>query len=116
MARTLTASDRKRLIKMASTLPAGSEERRAILAAFAHSGTAPENQAEDLRRELDKRVRGAGKVIHIQMADVMTGDGSWRAVLDTEYAALKAYYVYRRSPGVRFGESRNLGGWYIAVD
>ncbi len=32
MARTLTASDRKRLIKMASTMPVGSPERKAILA------------------------------------------------------------------------------------
>ena len=32
MARTLTASDRRSLIRLASTLPAGSEERRAILA------------------------------------------------------------------------------------
>ena len=30
--RTLTASDRKRLIKLASTMPAGSEERKVILA------------------------------------------------------------------------------------
>ena len=32
MSRTLTASDRSALIRLASTLPAGSEERRAILA------------------------------------------------------------------------------------
>ena len=32
MSRTLTASDRKRLIKLASTMPAGSEERKVILA------------------------------------------------------------------------------------
>ena len=31
MSRKLTASDRSALIKLASTLPAGSEERRAIL-------------------------------------------------------------------------------------
>ena len=116
MSHKLTASDRKALIRLASTMEKGSPERRVILAAFTHSGTAPEDQAEDLRRELDKRVRGAGKVIHIQMDDVMTSDGSWTAVFDTEYAALKAYYVYRRSPGVRFGEARNLGGWYVSVD
>jgi len=32
MSRTLTASDRKALIKLASTLPKGSDERKAILA------------------------------------------------------------------------------------
>ena len=32
MSRTLTASDRSALIRLASTLPAGSEERKAILA------------------------------------------------------------------------------------
>ena len=32
MPRTLTAADRSALIRLASTLPAGSEERRAILA------------------------------------------------------------------------------------
>ena len=32
MARTLTASDRKSLIRLASTLPVGSPERKAILA------------------------------------------------------------------------------------
>ena len=32
MSRTLTAADRSALIRLASTLPAGSDERRAILA------------------------------------------------------------------------------------
>ena len=32
MSRTLTASDRKALIRLASTLPKGSDERKAILA------------------------------------------------------------------------------------
>ena len=39
MARTLTASDRKSLIKLASTLPKGSPERKAILAGLADSAS-----------------------------------------------------------------------------
>ena len=40
MPRTLTASDRKRLIKMASTMPKGSPERKAILAGLAKASAA----------------------------------------------------------------------------
>ena len=42
MAKTLTASDRKSLIRLASSLPAGSPERRAILASLKQvKATAP---------------------------------------------------------------------------
>lgn len=41
MPRTLTASDRSALIRLASTLPAGSEERRAILAGLSKSARKP---------------------------------------------------------------------------
>ena len=37
MSRTLTAADRRALIRLASTMPAGSEERRAILAGLSSS-------------------------------------------------------------------------------
>lgn len=39
MARTLTASDRRSLIRLASTLPKGSPERKAILAGLADSAS-----------------------------------------------------------------------------
>ncbi len=39
MSRTLTASDRSRLIKMASTMAVGSPERKAILAGLAKAAT-----------------------------------------------------------------------------
>ena len=39
MARKLTASDRKRLIRMASEMPAGSPERKAILSGLAKAAT-----------------------------------------------------------------------------
>jgi hypothetical protein len=41
MSRTLTASDRRSLIRLASTLPAGSEERRVILAGLVYAGRNP---------------------------------------------------------------------------
>jgi hypothetical protein len=41
MAKTITASDRKALIRLASTLPVGSEERKAILAGLKTSGRDP---------------------------------------------------------------------------
>jgi len=40
MSRTLTASDRSALIRLASSLPAGSPERKAILAGLSKTGTA----------------------------------------------------------------------------
>ena len=45
MSRTLTASDRSRLIRLASTLPKGSEERKAILSGLSKT-------ARDLYPEL----------------------------------------------------------------
>jgi len=41
MSRTLTAADRSALIRLASTLPAGSAERRAILAGLSKSAARP---------------------------------------------------------------------------
>lgn len=113
---------RSKLIRLAAETPKG-PDRTALLdmlgptkvAAFSWGGTAPEHQVEKLRRELEKHTRGAGKVIYIR-ADDLTRSTGWTAVFDTEYAALKAYYTYRGSRGVRFGRSTNLGGWYMAVD
>lgn len=49
MSRTLTATDRSALIRLASTLPEGSAERRAILAGLV-AGTAPTNVLQALVR------------------------------------------------------------------
>lgn len=49
MSRTLTATDRSALIRLASTLPEGSAERRAILAGLV-AGTAPTNVLQALIR------------------------------------------------------------------
>ena len=58
MSRTLTASDRKTLIRLASTLPAGSEERKAVLAGLskvASSDRHPRTLRADLSRHPYKR-------------------------------------------------------------
>jgi len=47
MARTLTASDRKTLIKLASTLPVGSPERKVILAGLSKQGGLPDGNLPD---------------------------------------------------------------------
>jgi|APSaa5957512622_1039677.scaffolds.fasta_scaffold124269_2 hypothetical protein len=52
--KTLTASDRKSLIRLASELPEGSEERRAILSGLKQSKTAAGPRMEDLRGECVK--------------------------------------------------------------
>lgn len=49
MSRKLTASDRSALIRLASTLPAGSEERRAILAGLSKKANAWPSGTLDLR-------------------------------------------------------------------
>ena len=46
MARNLTASDRSRLIKLASTLPTGSPERKAILAGLSKTKVALGDDAD----------------------------------------------------------------------
>jgi len=57
MSRTLTAADRSALIRLASTLPAGSDERRAILAGLKKSAN-PKAVANDVFKALQKSLRG----------------------------------------------------------
>ena len=51
MARNLTASDRKSLIRLASTMPVGSPERKATLKGLSKTKTARRGQHDDLIRE-----------------------------------------------------------------
>lgn len=67
-----------------------------------------------LTQELNRVVRGAGVVIHVEGYEEAKG-GGWIGVFDTEYAALKAHYAYRGSPGLKFGRSPTYGGWYVSV-
>lgn len=60
MSRSLTAADRSALIRLASTLPAGSEERRAILAGLRSRREDPNRakvykEIEDMANALIKR-------------------------------------------------------------
>ncbi len=69
MARTLTASDRKALIRLASTLPAGSDERRSILSGLAKSSSSimrewrSKDSAEEQREVLGRALADTYEVL-----------------------------------------------------
>jgi len=65
-----------------------------------------------LRREVEKRIRGAGKIVDL-VAYAPAKGGGWTVVLDTEYAALKLYYYYRMSD-VHLTEKGST--WIISVN
>jgi len=74
MARTLTASDRKALIRLASTLEKGSPERKAILAGLAKTSAKLKRQSfygNDV--ELYYLTR-KGKVLIVQSPDLRPGE------------------------------------------
>ena len=67
MSRSLTASDRKSLIRLASSLPAGSPERRAILAGLGQGSRASRRPAfhkEGSPREFQKAVDALVEAAH----------------------------------------------------
>lgn len=68
---------------------------------------------EKLATELTKIIGDAGKVIYAKM-----WASDWTVIFDTEYAALKAFYAYRKSD-VSFGKAEGPAtggkGWYITV-
>jgi hypothetical protein len=88
MSRTLTASDRSALIRLASTLPKGSTERRIILAELLTS--VPD------RVELLQRIR--------QLRNWSGAAGMY--VFDVPLPKNPTRYSLVRSPG---------GGWYVTV-
>lgn len=63
MSRTLTAADRSRLIRLASSLPKGSDERRAILAGLKSAYSKPETTSTFRLSgaQIEKDVRAAGQ-------------------------------------------------------
>ena len=67
-----------------------------------------------LRCEMNKHVAGRGSCVLAEVYEEAKG-GGWFAVFDCEHAALRAYYVYRGSPGVRLGYSKTYEGHYISV-
>lgn len=85
MARTLTASDRRSLIRLASTLPKGSPERRTILAGLSKQASV-EGETFDLMGQLspDFGAQSAGAWVD----DVTYGKRRWRnGQLVTPYRA-----------------------------
>lgn len=56
MSRSLTASDRKSLIRLAASLPKGSEDRRAILAGLKTSRTEDGRKFESEAKKLSKEI------------------------------------------------------------
>ena len=63
--------------------------------------------AERLRQEMNRHVKGRGTCVETEVYEEAKG-GGWVAYFDGEYPALRAFYVYRGSPGVRFGFSENM--------
>lgn len=81
MSRTLTASDRKRLIKMASKMPVGAPERKAVLAGLSKSGAYYHDKLQGFSKgDRVKFYRGVGtiKAIYrdrgIELADIRGDD------------------------------------------
>ena len=76
-----------------------------------YRGDASEHEFEGLEKEVEKHVRGTGRITFIRWDGV--GDDHWTVVLDTEYAALKLWYTYRHSnpPPI----SKGPKGWVVAI-
>ena len=81
MSRTLTASDRKRLIKLASKMPVGAPERKAVLAGLSKSGAYYHDKLQGFSKgDRVKFYRGVGtiKAIYrdrgIELADIRGDD------------------------------------------
>ena len=99
MSKNLTASDRKSLIRLASTLPKGSKERRAILAGlnkvasefveFENAGDMSLKEFEDFFKGLAKNFAGGEKVSKQQrktMIEMETYNGTLSGNFDREFA------------------------------
>lgn len=72
MSRTLTSQDRSTLIRLASTLPSGSIERRAILSGLGKTSSSTMDQA--IRRYMDKELDpDVRQDIQFALKDLMAG-------------------------------------------
>lgn len=65
-----------------------------------------------LVKQLNTIIGATGQVVDARMTDPMV-DGSWTAVFDTEYAALKAWQAYHNTPGVYF--AKHVNGFLVGV-
>ena len=119
MARTLTASDRKALIRLASTLPAGSEARRAILSGLKMAGATPTKQEQriidaltiqppryltaSLKSDIDTIAGVFGRVHNRSPA---INSGWWQVVGESSgnrHKTSRGVYVSKKKPEVEEG-------------
>ena len=61
---------------------------------------------------MNRIAKGAGKVVPARHHG-LSGIG-WGAVMDTEYAALKVYYMYARS-GSKMRLKKQSKGWSVSL-
>lgn len=88
MSRSLTAADRSALIRLASTLPAGSEERKAILAGLSKKAARDINFNEDFNRLQDVYVMATADFV----ASLTGGRASGRGIVswpDKSYISIE---------------------------
>jgi hypothetical protein len=138
MSRSLTASDRSALIRLASTMPAGSVERRAILAGLSKTASALLGDArvsalvDDLMSEAGRfrpvasDIRSEEKlgelvVVSFMPSDVPPGGTGGQMTPTARKWARVAVQVLRRHPdvpytpsGIRVGQDRD-GRVYVRV-
>lgn len=61
-----------------------------------------------LAREIEDQIKGTGEVIYAEYRGP-----DWTVLVDTEYAALKAYHAYRGRVRIEKAGGR-MGGWLIS--
>ncbi len=111
MSKTLTAADRSSLIRLASSLPAGSAERRVILAGLQKTA-----RLDDELEALVERVTGveSGHVLAERVFQVRLSNGSEvgveLALTWDEYGDTLHFHIFWRSPDF-MGEEWKLHEW-----
>jgi hypothetical protein len=125
MAKTLTATDRKALIRLASSMAVGSHERRAILAGLKKAGPRRVwqtstlnvyNAAKQIAKDMRRAENSAGYKLKVKLGPmrsdynreihVWTGEGSWSKAEETVEEGMD---VIARKMGLRKGASY---GWF----
>lgn len=88
MSRTLTASDRKRLVRLASTMETGSPMRRAILAGLSKRVTASDNREAHrllqgiVRKTVDEWEKALGTFPLDDLSDAYNKIGGFESIAD----------------------------------
>lgn len=111
---------RPQIVHLAASFPKGSTDRTALLRVLKASevefgGTASDRQHERFARDLSGVAGDAGKLTYLRVDDPRSGTG-WTAIFDTEFAALRVYYRWRKINGVNLGKAMTPGGgWFVSV-